>query len=95
MSRLIVNQQCSPRRSIGSAENRIHRTSPDFRLHGELKVTNESLALSESQRTLTRRRIRIESDLKGAFSDDFIARIAGQRNEAVVDFKNDGVRNPD
>ena len=52
------------------------------------------LLVQDLQRTLTRRRIRIESDLKGAFSDDFIASITGQCNEAIVDFKNDGVLNP-
>src|SRR5262245_20424712 len=52
------------------------------------------LLFQDLHRTLTRRRIRIESELKSALSDDFIARITGQCNEAVVDFEKDGVLNP-
>src|SRR5262245_37137622 len=52
------------------------------------------LLFQDLQRSHTRRRIRIESELKSTFSDDFIARITAQCNEAVVDFKKDGVLNP-
>src|SRR5262249_12387282 len=60
----------------------------------ELEVTNETLLLQDLHRTRTRRRIRVKSELKSTFSEDFIASITAHGNEAVVHFKKDGVLNP-
>src|SRR5262245_11947641 len=60
-------------------------------LHFKLKITDAILVFQDPDRPFSVYRISIKSEKKRAFSDQVLARIAGHRDETVVNFKNHAV----
>src|SRR5882672_11140218 len=72
-----------------------HALFARFPPHFKFKVTNVMLLFQNRQCALAIRRIAPESEVDRAFSDHLIPVIAGERDEAIVNFKNDTVRETD
>src|SRR5262249_59566210 len=62
-----------------------------FQLYHEFKVADVISLFQNRQHALAVRGISIKSEVNRAFSNHLIPVIAGQRDEAIVSFKNDAV----